>query len=140
MARRVLEDGKVRRASQPLRPRRARRAGGMMSKLLTVDQAAAQIGVCPRTLLELTRRGEIAYISVGLGRVRQRRLYHPDDIAAFVARRRSIDQCPSTSAGTARSTITTSSSKVVAFSALLAAERSQKLNSMRKTDETKPGR
>jgi excisionase family DNA binding protein len=56
-----------------------------MGTLLTVVQAAERIGVRPRTIQDLARRGELKTVFIGDGRLRR---VHEDDLAAFIAERR----------------------------------------------------
>ncbi|WP_429007235.1 hypothetical protein [Roseixanthobacter psychrophilus] len=72
---------------------------------------------------EHIRHGEITYISTGRGERRQRRMFDPTDIDAFVAARRKVDQCPSISPREARSSTSTSNSEVYDFMAQRAARR-----------------
>jgi hypothetical protein len=68
---------------------------------------------------------------MGRGLLRKRRMFHPDDLAAFVERQRRTDQCQSTNRRTRtgarrRSMSMTSSTNVVGFTAILNAEHKQK--------------
>ena len=99
----------------------------MTDRLLTPAEAAEQLGIGVKLLREHIRGGLISYIDVGRGLRRKRRMFHPDDLAAFVARQRGTEPCPSTSARRrARSTITSSSSTGSGFLARLAAEENQR--------------
>jgi hypothetical protein len=51
------------------------------SKLLTHDQAAAHIHVCPKTLRSLRQRGLIPYVAI----TARKKLYRPEDLDAFLA-------------------------------------------------------
>ena len=101
--------------------------------LLTLAQAAIHLGICEKTLRGYMHRGEIKHIAFGHGLQRQRRRFHPDDLAAFMDQQRRTIPCQSTEQrtkpGTTRrpSTTTTSKSDVVGFMA----RRTAALNEMR---------
>ncbi len=63
---------------------------GILRPLLTPTEAAKLLNISTKQLLFLTQDGEIQYINVGLGKERERRRYHPDDIEDFIARRRTV--------------------------------------------------
>ena len=60
----------------------------MAEYLLTPSQAAERLGICTRTLRGLVSDGELPFIFTGRGLQRKLRMFHPDDIAAFVEARR----------------------------------------------------
>lgn len=64
-------------------------------KLLTINEAAARLGVCKRTVDRHVANGELAYIVMGSGRQRLRRKIHPADLENFIETRRRFD-CQST--------------------------------------------
>lgn len=59
--------------------------------LLTIDEAAERLGICRRTLQDHVKDGAIKYISVGRGMVRRRKLFHPNDIQAFIDAQRTTE-------------------------------------------------
>lgn len=60
-----------------------------LSQPLPPKQAAAFIGCSVDQLRRLDRAGEIPSVNIGLGKVRQRRVYHIEDLQAFKKRRAS---------------------------------------------------
>ena len=56
--------------------------------LLTERQAAQYLAISQNHLRMLTDNGEVRFINVGLGRLRQRRRYQLDDLTDFIATRR----------------------------------------------------
>lgn len=58
--------------------------------LLTPEQAASELAISTRQLRDLTVSGEIRYINIGNGSVRETRRYDPADIEDFKSRRRSV--------------------------------------------------
>lgn len=61
-----------------------------MLNLLTEDQAAAELHVCTRTLRRMRQRGEIRYVAVTARTI----LYRPEDVAAFVEQRATVQHSP----------------------------------------------
>ena len=100
----------------------------MSPPLLLPKMAAERLGVSTKTLNGYVRGGELRYIDVGSGGVKQRRRYTEDDLDAFVNRRAKRNvPCQSTSTKTARSTTSTSNSKVIGFMAQRDARADEKL-------------
>src|SRR5450631_1545589 len=98
----------------------------MSPPLLLPKMAAEYLGVSTKTLNGYVRRGELRYIDVGSGGVKQRRRYTEDDLDDFVNRRAKRNvPCQSTSTRTVRST--TSNSKVIGFMALRDARANERL-------------
>ncbi len=99
-----------------------------MPRLLTMEEAAQELGICTSTLREHVRHGEIPFISMGRGEKRKRRLFDPVDLQAFVAARREREPCPSISTPSAAFTTSISNIEVFDFTALQAARAAEKLN------------
>ena len=100
----------------------------MSTQLRSPQCAAERLGVSVKTLQGYVSDGELRYISVGRGAKKVRRKFTDEDIDDFIERRAQRDMpCRSTGTGTARSTTTTSSSKVIGFTALRDARASEKL-------------
>src|SRR5690349_19715936 len=93
--------------------------------LLSMDEAAAELGISVRTLFDHCRFGEITYIAVGRGLKRRRKMFDPEDLTRFRERQRRTE-CPSSDAPARRSSRTTSGSEVVDFRALREQRRSAK--------------
>src|SRR4051812_14654456 len=101
-------------------------------RLLTLDEAALDLGVCKRTIVKHISSGELAYIVTGAGHRRLQRKIHPNDLRLFIDKRRRFD-CQFTSPAPNRR-ITTSTSKlgVTGFMAQRDARLSEKrINSKR---------
>jgi hypothetical protein len=90
--------------------------------LITEAEAAALIRVSPRTLRDLRSRGMIRYIRPSPRKV----FYTAEDCAEYLAKqtRQDTAPCQSTNPPKARTGNTTSSTKVVAITAQLAARQS----------------
>ncbi|WP_211258284.1 helix-turn-helix domain-containing protein [Sphingomonas sanxanigenens] len=90
--------------------------------LLTEDEAAERLRLCSRTLRKERHAGRLPYVLIGRA-VR----YTISDLESFIERARQ-DQpaCPSTGPKTRRIGNTTSSSKVVAFTARQARPKNQR--------------
>ncbi|WP_081476885.1 helix-turn-helix domain-containing protein [Sphingomonas sp. PAMC 26605] len=89
--------------------------------LLTPEEAAERIHVCTKTLRQLRREGHIRYVAITDRVIR----YRPEDCDEFIEGRvRKAPECPSTSRKTRRTSTSTSSGKVVAFTARQAAKAS----------------
>ena len=105
-----------------LRPARAPRERDP-ERWLTIKQAAARLGVSAPTLRKLVNDGELAYVDVGGGRERRSMRFTPQDIEAFLAKRRGT-ACRSRSV--ASSGTTSLNIGVIDFGALRAARASTK--------------
>ncbi|WP_294243183.1 helix-turn-helix domain-containing protein [uncultured Sphingomonas sp.] len=93
-----------------------------MTELLTPDQAAHRLSVCTKTLRRLRQDGHIRYVAITDRKIR----YRPEDCDDYVASRaRKAPECPSTSRKTRRISTSTSSSKVVDFTARQAQRASE---------------
>ncbi|WP_225048903.1 helix-turn-helix domain-containing protein [Bradyrhizobium barranii] len=91
----------------------------MSAQLRSPQSAAERLGVSVKTLNGYVRDGELRYINVGRGRKKQRRKFTDEDLDELIERRTRRDvPCQSTSTKTAPSTISTSSTRVLAFTAL----------------------
>jgi hypothetical protein len=55
---------------------------------LTIREAAAACGMAEPTLRDAVKHGEIAVVPVGQGRLKGRYLILPDDLEAYLRRRR----------------------------------------------------
>ncbi|WP_446745933.1 helix-turn-helix domain-containing protein [Sphingomonas sp. OTU376] len=85
----------------------------MNALLLTEEQAAERLSLCTKTLRKERKAGRLPYILIGRA-VR----YTLDDLESFIARaRQDTPACQSTSRKTRRTSNTTSSGKVLAFTA-----------------------
>ncbi|WP_166652495.1 helix-turn-helix domain-containing protein [Enterovirga rhinocerotis] len=104
-----------------------------MTKLLTPQEVADSLGITPRTLREHVRDGRLPYIPTGRGLQRERRMFHPDDVANFLAEQRKAG-CRPTGKLDAASSSTTSISAVIDFTA----RRSARLSGM-PTPSSAPG-
>lgn len=65
-----------------------------MLQPLKPKQAAARLGCGIDQLRLLEQAGEIKSINIGLGKIRQRRVYQESEIEAFIARRSSNQTKP----------------------------------------------
>lgn len=108
-------------------------------QLFTMEQTAEQLGICVRTLRDHVRRGDLAFIEVGQGKTKPRRLFHPDDLMAFVNRqRRTEPSCQSTSQRARISSSTTFNSEVVDFAEVRAQRRDEKRKGSSASARRKP--
>jgi hypothetical protein len=99
--------------------KRSRHATSTSDGLLTPKVVASDLGISTKTLKGHADDGEIRYINVARGKKNKRRMFRRADVDEFKERRAQREvKCPSTDTKTARSTTMTSSSKVVAFTAL----------------------
>ncbi|TVR12286.1 MAG: DNA-binding protein [Salinarimonadaceae bacterium] len=105
--------------------------------LLTMHEAASMIGVCERTLRDHVRDGALRYILVGRGVKRQRRMFDPADIDAFVEAQRRTE-CRLTDQRAGRSTSTISSCEVIDFTGRRAARTNATPTSSKRTAGKKP--
>ena len=87
--------------------------------LKTPAQAARRLGVSIRTLRGLVSSGELRYVNVGRGKQREKMMFTDNDLDDLIAgrTRQKAQQCPSTSPKVRRSTTSTSSGEVIAFTA-----------------------
>lgn len=107
------------------------RAPAPADGLRTPVQAARRLGISTRTLSGLVDSGELRYVNVGRGKQREKRMFADtdlDDLITERTRQKAQQPCPSTSQKDRRSTTSTSSGKVVAFTAL----RSERIAGKRK--------
>ncbi|WP_371748354.1 helix-turn-helix domain-containing protein [Bradyrhizobium sp. CCBAU 53338] len=86
--------------------------------VLPPKDAARYLGVSVKTLLAFVRDGELKYIHLGRGRKKIRRGFDLQDIEEFKQSRTRRDMpCQFTGTTSAASTISTSRSKVIGFTA-----------------------
>jgi excisionase family DNA binding protein len=87
--------------------------------LLTPAQAARRLGMSVKTLRAHVRTGDIRYVNVGRGKERERIMFAPHDLEGFIAAhtQTKAPPCPSSSPKARRTTTSTSSGEVVAFTA-----------------------
>ena len=90
-----------------------------MTALLTPAEAAAQIGVCTKTLHKLRERGLIHYVAVTDRKI----MYRPQDCEAYLESRvrRGAQQWPTNSTGKPRRGPAARSGKIIPFTARRAA-------------------
>jgi excisionase family DNA binding protein len=91
---------------------------------LSVADAAARLSVSERTVRELLRSGELAYVDTGTGKVRAQPRIKIEDLREFEDKRRGQGKWRSSKEE--ESTTTTSSYAVLNFEGLLAARQSAK--------------
>jgi excisionase family DNA binding protein len=99
--------------------------------LRTPAQAARRLGVSNRTLRGLVTSGEVRYVNVGRGKQRERVMFTDSDLDDFISnrtRQKAQQSCPSTSQRARRTTTSTSSGEVIAFTA----RRKEQTNARRK--------
>ncbi|WP_446741054.1 helix-turn-helix domain-containing protein [Sphingomonas sp. ACRSK] len=85
-----------------------------MTELLTSEEAAERIHVSTKTLRQLRRNGHIRYVAVTDRKIR----YRPEDCDEYLeSRARKAPGCPSTRGRVLRTGTSTSSGKVVGFTA-----------------------
>src|SRR4051812_33057765 len=96
-------------------------------RLLTLDEAASELTICKRTLMQHIASGELPYIATGNGRQRLQRKIVPADLRNFIDKRRRVE-CPSISPARNRRTIT-STSKLAATGFM--AQRNARLSEKR---------
>ncbi|MGL4297319.1 MAG: helix-turn-helix domain-containing protein [Aestuariivirga sp.] len=91
-----------------------------MTVLISLDEAAARLGIGKTLLRAHVSHGTIRYVSVGAGSKRRRLMFTLSDLAEFIQERsrRELSACPPSSPRARKPTPTTSSSTVVGFSAL----------------------
>jgi hypothetical protein len=106
------------------KPPSAERSTISMTRLLTPKQVCETLGICFRTLTLHINSGELPYILMGSGAVRQHRMFEPNDIEVFKNARRRV-ACPSIQEPMV-SIATTSKLSVFDFAARLASVRDAK--------------
>ena len=112
---RLDQERMVKPVPQPVAPQPAPADG-----LKTLAQAARRLGISIRTLRGLITSGELRYVNVGRGKQRERVMFTDSDLDDFVAgrtRQKAQQSCPSTSPRARRTTTSTSSGEVLAFTA-----------------------
>jgi excisionase family DNA binding protein len=92
----------------------------MPSKLLTPAEVAELLRCSKKTLTQYVRTGALAYIRVGAGAVRPRRMFTEEDVQSFIDRQAQREAPPQSSIGPKgrRSKGTVSSARVYTFTAL----------------------
>ena len=103
----------------------------MTTRLLKPQEVAERLGCTVKTLLGHVQDGSLRHVNVGRGEIRPRYMFAERDLAEFEeARRRRNGRempCRSTGQKVVRSTNTTSSGEVIAFTALRNRQASGKL-------------
>lgn len=94
--------------------------------LLTMDEAAAKLRVCRKTLMFHIRRGDLPFVVLGQDLKRPKRMFHPADLVAFIDRQRRTEACQSTSQRERNTTSSTSNIEAIDFAALRAQRRGEK--------------
>ncbi|WP_298351071.1 helix-turn-helix domain-containing protein [Rhodoblastus sp.] len=100
-------------------------------RLLTPAEAAEALRISVKTLRVHVEQGELPRIILGAGRIKKHWAIDPNDLAAFIVRRKETGgaaPCRSTSRRKAPISTTTSGSKVIAFSELQARQTGAKPN------------
>jgi hypothetical protein len=86
--------------------------------LRTMAEAAAKLGCSIRTLKAHVAAGELRYVTIGHGKKRPRRMFTDADLDQFITTQTHKDSpCPSSETRARHIGASTSSSKVIAFSA-----------------------
>jgi hypothetical protein len=100
---------------------------------LSLEDGARYLDITPDQFRAFVKDGEIDYINVGRGKKRPRMRFTIEDLNDFIERRKRRDTaCLSTGKSTRHSTISTSSSNVVGFSARRAAQLARKPKSSKR--------
>jgi hypothetical protein len=87
--------------------------------LLAAAEVASKLGCSIKTLKGHVAAGALKYVAIGHGRKRPRKMFTAADLDEFIAAQTRKDvPCPSTSTSARRTINTTSSSEVIAFTAL----------------------
>lgn len=88
--------------------------------LRTMREAAARLGCSVKTLKAHIASGVLGYVVIGHGSKRPRKMFTDADINQFIANqtRKDVPVCPSSPTSARRTINTTSSSEVIAFTAL----------------------
>jgi hypothetical protein len=104
----------------PAKPRRQRQhTPRPPDGLHTASGAAAKLRCSIKTLNGHVAAGALKYVNIGHGTKRPRKMFTDADLNAFIeAQTRKAMPCPSTSTSVRRTINTTSSSEVIAFTAL----------------------
>jgi|SRR6187200_2473444 hypothetical protein len=100
-----------------------------ITRLLTPKEAAARLRCSLHMLAEYVVSGELAYVPVGRGEHRPRRMYREQDVEDFIARKVRKDEPPlgrPAATNARRSAPTNPSSKVVGFTALRNAREAER--------------
>jgi hypothetical protein len=102
------------RQRKPRKPRVAPPDG-----LRTERETAAKLGCSVKTLKGHVASGALAYVSIGRGSKRQRRMFTDADLDAFIANQthKDVPACPSTGTRARRTGNSISGGEVIAFSA-----------------------
>jgi hypothetical protein len=87
--------------------------------LKTQAQAARRLNISIRTLRGLVSAGDLRYVNVGHGKEREKMMFTDNDLNDLIASRtrQKAQQCQSISPRARRSTTSTSSGEVIAFTA-----------------------
>jgi excisionase family DNA binding protein len=94
-------------------------APALADGLKTPSQAARRLGISIRTLRNLVSAGDLRYVNVGQGKQRERIMFTDNDLNDLIASRtrQKAQQCQSISPRARRTTTSTSSGEVIAFTA-----------------------
>jgi excisionase family DNA binding protein len=113
------DDELVEPVPAPVTSSSSREEHGAADGLKTPAQAARRLGISIRTLRGLVSSGELRYVNVGRGKQREKMMFTDNDLDDLIAgrTRQKAQQCPSTSPKVRRSTTSTSSGEVIAFTA-----------------------
>lgn len=65
-----------------------------MDPLLTPEETAKLLAISTKQLRNLTHGGYIGYVNIGMGDKRETRRYSPEDIAAFIEARKTVESPP----------------------------------------------
>ena len=108
------------RSTAPItRPRQRKPRVAPPDGLRTEREAAAKLGCSVKTLKGHVASGALAYVSIGRGSKRQRRMFTDADLDAFIANQthKDVPACPSTGTRARRTGNSISGGEVIAFSA-----------------------
>jgi hypothetical protein len=110
----------------------------LLPKLMTRHEAAAQLGICERTLREHMKAGSIRSISVGRGEIRPKLMFDPADVVAFIDGQRRV-RTPSPPPGkkARRTSPSLSNAEPSGFMALRAKRLAAKPEERDKADQAK---
>jgi hypothetical protein len=105
--------------AKPCRPRKPSARVAPPGGLLTSAQVAAKLGCSIKTLNGHVASGALRYVAIGHGTKRPRKMFTDSDLDAFIANQTRKDSpCPSSAIRARHIGASTSSSKVIAFSAV----------------------